>query len=881
MQIDYKLFKSMCPKKIIYLFMIISSFNIYSDEVNSNKNIFIINSQHHLSESIKPAVDKQVEAIYCEYPNAEFFLYYLDNDRFDDSTYNILSDKLNLEVQEYSPDLVIVNGYDAYFYVMDRRSEIFKGVPIVFSGITDLHGRIPIIPEGITGIPDIIEVKGNIEIALQLQPKTENLYIILDRRISNRETLPSYLQDAIEFYKTKLNLIILKNPSIDELEIIISNADTHSVALMYPIITNSSIDFKNKSNPYKKVTEQSNVPIYSFYEFSKDVGVVGGYISSTATYGKLSGSFALRVLNGERPSEIKIPESEFQELILDYKVLKKYNISLKNIPDEAIIINGPFEFYTENKNIVIISFAIFLILLTIIVTLVISLFWRRKVQFEIIKLKSYLSNIINSMPSVIVGVDKNKNILLWNEAATRETGISEVTAVGKLFEEILPEYKSELTKISSAIDSRISLSVVNREHKIDNKIHFENLTIFPLVTNGIEGAVLRIDDVTLEKERQEKLNHRSRMDSIGSVSAGIAHDFNNMLGGITGAIQVILSSEDSLSKRNINLLELVLSSAFKSAELTKKLLVFSRTKKIDSTASDINEILDDTIEILNRTLDKRIVISIDKSATKTTIIGDNSSLQNTFMNLGINASHSISGEGKLSFSTSNEILDEAFCNNSDFDITPGDYIVVKVEDTGCGIPPEILSRIFEPFFTTKTEEKGTGLGLSTAYGTLKEHNGSITVESQLDKGTSFTLHIPCNSDVKISKESESKLEGGQETILLVDDDNIIRVTGSYSLQEMGYTVTTCKNGKEALTFYKKNYESIDVVIMDMMMPIMSGRDCFYKMREIKPDCKVIISSGFSSSETLKQMIDDGLAGFIAKPFKDKELSSILSKVIKS
>ena len=237
--------------------------------------------------------------------------------------------------------------------------------------------------------------------------------------------------------------------------------------------------------------------------------------------------------------------------------------------------------------------------------------------------------------------------------------------------------------------------------------------------------------------------------------------------------------------------------------------------------------------------------------------------------------------GKLEIETRNITLDKNYCNASPFDISEGDYIEIKVRDTGCGIPQENLSKIFEPFFTTKKQGEGTGLGLASVFGTIQDHHGAINVYSELGTGTVFHLYLPCSVEV-VKKEVHTEVVSfqGSGQILLVDDEELIRATGKYILKNLGYTVTLAKDGLEAVEIFEKQHSEIDLVIMDMIMPKMNGSDAFWKMKAIDEKCKVIISSGFTKDESLSELKKAGLAGFIQKPFRVAELSALLDNVLK-
>lgn len=380
-------------------------------------------------------------------------------------------------------------------------------------------------------------------------------------------------------------------------------------------------------------------------------------------------------------------------------------------------------------------------------------------------------------------------------------------------------------------------------------------------------------------ELQEQLNHRNKMDAIGQLAGGVAHDFNNMLAGIMGAAELLCLPKRNLDEKGKEYVDVIMQASERAADLTSKLLAFGRKGKTASTAVDVHSIIDDTTSILNRTIDKKIRISVRKDAGNNMVIGDNSGLQNALMNIGINASHAMPDGGEIQIETENIRLKKAYCDASPFEIEPGEYIEIEIRDTGCGIPLENIQKIFEPFYTTKEQGKGSGLGLSAVYGTVQDHHGAINVYSEVGGGTSFHILLPCSEESVNYKQTATEMLVGSGQILLVDDEEIIRITGESMLKEMGYQVLLAENGQEAVEIFQNQHAEIDLVIMDMIMPEMNGREAFIKMCEIDKNCKVIISSGFAKNESLDELRESGLAGFIRKPYRDFELSQLLTTVL--
>ena len=502
---------------------------------------------------------------------------------------------------------------------------------------------------------------------------------------------------------------------------------------------------------------------------------------------------------------------------------------------------------------------------------------RKRSEEELRRLRNYLSNIIDSMPSVLVGVDAQGHVTQWNRKAERITGSSAGNVMGKRLVDVFPDMSSELQKISESIRTRQPRQQLNIPRRTNGDVLYEDITIYPLVANGVEGAVIRIDDVTREHNLEEQLNHSRKIEAIGQLAGGIAHDFNNILTGITSAAELLRKHPEGLNSRAAGLIDIILKSAERAAELTRKLLTFGRKEIIVSASVDIHTVVDDTIAMLNRTLDKKISVMVGKYASNHTVSGDAASLQNALLNLGINASHAMPDGGIIKISTGNLVLDQMACDESAFQLKPGDYVKIEVSDTGCGIPPENIHKIFEPFFTTKEQGKGSGLGLASVYGIVQTHHGSIDVNSTVGIGSTFTILLPCaeESAVGMAKDDETVISG-QGLVLLVDDESPVLYTGEFMLEEMGYKVMTARNGAEALEIFRAYHKEISVVIMDMIMPEMNGREAFLEMRKISKDCKVIIASGFPKNEDIMELKRCGLAGYIHKPYRDYELSKLLA-----
>jgi PAS domain S-box-containing protein len=490
---------------------------------------------------------------------------------------------------------------------------------------------------------------------------------------------------------------------------------------------------------------------------------------------------------------------------------------------------------------------------------------------ELAEARNHIINIINSMPSVIIGLDGENRITLWNKAAEDETGYTALQALGNTLDDMYGTVITEIKLLAGEPGE-----VTSKLTHLRGEDRAEIFSVFPLKNGSAKGVVIRIDDISRSYSLEKELSQVHKMESIGQLAGGIAHDFNNMLAGILGAADVL---SERVSESNKPLLGIILNSAERASELTRKLLAFSRKGKITSTPVDVHAAMENAVAILRNTLNRNVAIEVEAKANLCIVVGDDSQLQNIFLNLGINAGQSMQNGGRVSITTHNIYLtsEDTEAENT-FKLQPGTFIEITVTDTGSGIDHSIIPRIFEPYFTTKHISKGTGLGLASVYGSVLDHHGSIQVNSIIGKGTSFVILLPVTEE-PVSREIYSTTSlPGTGTVLLVDDEELVRVILRELLENLNYRVICSGNGMEALELFRKHHKEITVVLLDMIMPGIDGKEVFSRLREIDSDVKVIISSGFSTREDLSDILETGQTAFIKKPYRSAELSRVLASM---
>jgi two-component system cell cycle sensor histidine kinase/response regulator CckA len=396
----------------------------------------------------------------------------------------------------------------------------------------------------------------------------------------------------------------------------------------------------------------------------------------------------------------------------------------------------------------------------------------------------------------------------------------------------------------------------------------------PIVSNGeIVGLRGILIDMTERERLEEQLRHAAKMEAIGQLAGGIAHDFNNLLTGILGYSNMLKLKSDPGSETH-DAAKTIEGAAERAAELTDKLLGFARRGKRQIVSVDLHKTIYDVVSLLSRTVSKSIRISVHLDAKTANTLGDPGQLQQMLLNLAINARDAMPEGGDLTFTTQRRQLDADYCRTHP-ESTPGEYVAVEVSDTGCGIPKEIEGRIYEPFFTTKPTGQGTGMGLAMVYGIVKNHGGEIEVSSTLGHGTRFRVLLPRFEEHPdgTTEEMSHLPVGGVGTVLVVDDEEIVRMAVSDMLRRLGYGATAVSSGREAVEYYRRHGSEIDLVIIDLMMPDMDGSDCLMQLRSLDPRVRVLLSTGYGLDGKVQDVLDKGGRGFIQKPYQLKELDA--------
>lgn len=501
---------------------------------------------------------------------------------------------------------------------------------------------------------------------------------------------------------------------------------------------------------------------------------------------------------------------------------------------------------------------------------------------ELNKTKAYLNDIIDSMPSILIGIDATGLVTSMNKQGQLAFDLEKEAAIGRHVSQLFPACGDFF---HSYIDAN-SYEITQKKFSYtqDGTTRHQSITIYPLTYEGTQEAIIRIDDITETEKKERQLQRAQKMEVTGLLAGGIAHDFNNLLTGSLGAVSILKTflqqgvlTNDILLKN----LEIIENASQKSAKMVQQLLTLSKKQKTQFSLCNLTEVMDQTLNLFKSSMDKNIHLHLDIPEKPTHILADTGQIEQVLLNLLVNANHAMTFMRKSKETWGGDL----FIKIQAEDILlpehkrPHPFWKILIKDCGVGMTAEVLENIFTPFFTTKEQDQGTGLGMPMVYNIVHEHKGQIEIESEPGKGTSIILYFPA-CDIKrpaISKPQTSVATTvvGKGTVLIIDDEQVVREIGQAILSSSGYSVHMAASGQEGIDLYKNHYPDINVVLLDMSMPVMSGMQVYQELKKFDPKVKVVLASGNPNDSRVKELIEKHRIAFQEKPFTYEKLAQAI------
>jgi two-component system, cell cycle sensor histidine kinase and response regulator CckA len=504
---------------------------------------------------------------------------------------------------------------------------------------------------------------------------------------------------------------------------------------------------------------------------------------------------------------------------------------------------------------------------------------RRQAEAALRESESRYRRIFENTGTAMIIMEEDKRISLVNEEFEKLTDFSKQEVEGRMLwtdlvkkdhQERMISYHNLRRKQPGVTPKQYFFQIVTKSGQV------KDILIRVDLIQATMQSVASLIDVSDRKKLEEQFLQAQKMESLGTLAGGIAHDFNNILMGIQGHVSLAMLKTDNADVRyeKLNGIEkLVLSGA----ELTRQLLGFARGGKYELLPTNLNKLITKVAQMFGRTK-KEISIQWQLPDNLWSVEVDRGQIEQVLLNLFVNAGQAMPMGGNLSLETANIVLGQG--HSMIYAVHPGNYVRLSVQDTGMGMDEATKQRAFDPFFTTKEKGRGTGLGLASTYGIIKNHGGYIDIESEPGKGAIFNIYLPASLKAPIAdKESSAVATRGKETILVVDDEKIVAEVSKDMLEYLGYHVYLAGSGQEAQAVYMEKQGKIDLVILDMILPGISGSETYDRLKEINPEVKVLLSSGYSVEGQATQILERGCKGFIQKPVQMNVLAKKIREIL--
>jgi PAS domain S-box-containing protein len=500
----------------------------------------------------------------------------------------------------------------------------------------------------------------------------------------------------------------------------------------------------------------------------------------------------------------------------------------------------------------------------------------RGLTAQLRSLQGFMQKLINASPYAVISINEHSLITTWNSAAEKILGISFANAFGKNLYALLPLFDKYKDIINEIMILKKTIYLNDEQIFIgEEDFKVANLTLYP-VTADPNGVVIHIEDVSALKKLESSLLQAQKMESLGLLTSHIIHDFNNLLSGIMGYAS-LLEKKIADNPKVKKYVTTIINSSERASTLINQLLNFSRKKMAEKEIININDLIKESLDFLAMNL-KMLNLDIQLYQSQILLQADKTKISQILINLIINARDALEGAARPIIRIRTDLVDI----NNQSNLLDGQYALVEISDNGSGISRENQKKIFEPFFTTKGQGRGTGLGLAIVHEIIKDYNGQIEVDSEIGQGTKFKILLPVfqqemfPAGAAAEPEPAAPLEG---LVLLVDDEEVVREIGSDMLKALGLRCLTAANGNEGIEIFKKNIAEIKLVLLDIEMPGLSGEKVFRILKELRPEIKILIASGYGKDYLETEIFKGKISHFIPKPFKIEQLSYQVIKLI--
>ncbi len=795
---------------------------------------------------------------------------------------------------------IIASDNAALDFLKLNRDKLFPNVPIIFCGINGYEPAMTANFHNSTGVAEENDFSGLFDTIGRLHPNVGRVVIYGSASDPSHQANVALIKKSFRSLVTHLKIDIREFSDIESCIADARKLSEYTVILMVGSMRTQGGEGINLQRANELMSPEVNVPIYSAWDFAINYGAVGGLVVSGYDQGRLAAELALRILKGESVDKIEVQRNVNNVYMFDYKQLSRFGLRIDQLPKNAIILNKPESAYQFSKETTLAIAFSFSILCAAVIILGFNVRRRKRVEAELeASQEKYEKAFRNSADVIGIARLSDGSYIEVSEVFFRIFGFSR--------EEVINMPSAATDEPDSTVGFKLWLSSQART-ELFNSFHkqgyVKNLEVVwctkkleqriglysaEVINIGAEPCIIYVwHDITERKqaeihrlELEERLRLAQKMESIGLLAGGIAHDFNNLLTPILGYSEILLAGIQTGDPRK-RALQQIREASERSATLVQQLLAFSRKQMLELRQVDIGDVVKRFEQILRSTIREDIQINSHLTSDLGIVLADIGQIEQVLMNLAVNAQDAMPNGGLLTIETQNVFLDESYAAMNP-EASTGPHVALIVSDSGTGISKDALDHIFEPFFTTKESGRGTGLGLATVYGIVKQHDGSISVYSELERGTTFKVYLKCVStsatDINNLNQVQTELSRGTETILVVEDNDLVRDLACEMLQLAGYNVLSADGGENALQVFKQHEGQVDLLLTDVIMPGMNGKEIALRLCTKKPELKVLYMSGYTGNIIGQHGLLKEEVHLIQKPLSLNALSDKIRQVL--
>jgi PAS domain S-box-containing protein len=847
------------------------------------KSILYLNSYHHgyqWSDSIFEGIRSRLkESPYT----IDLQVEYLDAKKYNSTP--VIEGLLEVFRRKFTNehyDAVIVSDDDAFNFALRFRSDLFPGVPIVFSGVNDLEPH-EISIGNLTGVVESFDLAGTIDAVLMLHPDKKRMVVIGDESTAGR-AIKKQIEALVPRYKDKLQVEYWIQVDLADAQRRVKTLSNDSFLFFIPyyqIIGNRTY---TAEEVMKALSLHARVPIYTSWAFLLGHGAVGGSMLSGQKHGRTAAGMALQILEGADPAVIPIASAPTGDYMFDYQVMQQLGIDEDSLPDGSTIINSPKAFYELSKELFWTIIVSFLLLLVTLVFLVLTMMGRRRVERKIKDQLTFQETLMDTNPQLVSWKDLNLRYLGANRTFAEVFGLDDPSEViGKTIDEVVNDLDYAAWSQSAdvaVINNRESFRKV-RHRLTDHQGNTAWIEVNKVPLRDQSGKVVGIlstaENITRELDLEKQLLQSQKMEAIGTLASGIAHDFNNILTSIINSTELAIGDVPADSQTASDL-ERVLKAARRGSRVVKQILAFSKPSQEGFQTTDLTAVMTEVIGLMEVSLPGNIELRSHISPAAGMVLADPTQLYQATMNLCTNSFQALRDQGgTMQIRLDQTVLDpeEAQALN----LGDGNYVRVTVADDGPGIPADIIDKIFDPFFSTKDKTEGTGLGLAVVHGIVKAHKGGLRVDSNPGQGTTFQLFFPVIEAVGEKYEERHQMAGTRHCrILFVEDDEDQLHTAPRILTEAGFSVIAAGTPRQAIEHVAAAPDAFDLVITDYDMPGMNGLELLERIHLLNPSVPFLLVSGREDAIPAALSYPSIRRVFI-KPYDRFELISTINTIL--